>query len=108
MSFSTSAWAASTWSTSPAGGGGSITIGGTSDGFTFTPSPGVVIQGANTDTAYTIVTANTKAGSDAMGYSVCSLHGGVAQYSLSLSDTDTSPGATLGTTGEYANSFTTK
>lgn len=108
MSFSTSAWAASTWSASPAGGGGTITIGGTTDGFSYTPSPGVVIQGANDDTAYTIVTANTKAGASAMGYSVCSALGGVAQKALTLAADATSPGATLGTTGQYANDFATK
>lgn len=75
------------------GSGGSITIGSSTDtggALTAELSPGVLANVATTTNTYGVVTVNTKAGADAIGYNVHSASGAIfmKNYSSEPSDVD--------------------
>ena len=82
---------AGTWA--QGGGGNTVTVTPTAAGFpvlSFTPSPGTVVEGANTATVFSILTANSKATGDAICYNLVSTQNQVFQAAV---DMDNSPAA---------------
>ena len=97
MSFVGSAYAGTWTQIGTAGGGGIVTVPTTVTGYpalTFTPSPGVLMSGINTTTAYGIVTVNAKAADDAVAYNVVSGDSALYQSKVTIADTATTTGIT--------------
>ncbi len=97
MSFAGSTYAG-VWSQDPVpGGGGLVTATAAIAGYpnlTFTPSPGVLMSGINTTTAYGIVSVNAKAAGDAVAFNVVSGDSALYQSKVTIADTATTTGIT--------------
>ncbi len=106
----TSSVYAGTWAQSSAGGPVTVTAATPANypTLTFNPSPGILIDGANTATAYGIVSASNKAGTDCIAYNLVSGNGVVYQDPLTgLTSTSTSTGVTV-VAGTAVASFSSK
>ena len=97
MSFVGSAYAGTWTQVATAGGGGLVTAPAAIAGYpdlTFDPSPGVLMSGINTVTAYGIVAVNAKAAGDAVAYNVVSGDSALYQSKVTILDTATTTGIT--------------